>query len=233
MDGSTTEVLLVEDDDGLREALRIHLAGEGLRVRAVEDGPAALDACAACLPDVLVLDLMLPGLSGIEVCTQVRSLYQPSPAVVMVTARDTEADVVLGLDSGADDYVIKPVRPRELLARVRAVLRRIGTPAGPPPAIVRGALRVDPAKRRALVGAVEQRLTATELALLVLLAREPERVWSRLELLETLWSTRHAGYARNVDCHVARLRRKLAAAGLPGAPIETVHGSGYRFVASP
>jgi DNA-binding response OmpR family regulator len=247
MDEPILEVLVVEDDEPLRAVLVHHLSALGWRVRGVGDGPAALDACAQRQPDVVVLDVMLPGASGIEVCTQLRALYDPSPGVLMLTARDAEADVILGFDSGADDYVVKPCRPKEVIARLRALGRRVRHPsrAPEPPVpdagapvpsspdkapLVHGALKIDEGKRRVTVGANALRLTPTEFELLHHMARVPERAFSRMDLLQEVWGSSHAGYARNVDCHVTRLRRKIEAAGLVPAPIETVHGMGYRFV---
>jgi DNA-binding response OmpR family regulator len=228
------DLLLVEDDAGLGDVLRLHLAAEGWAVRVATDGEAALAACAQSLPDVVVLDVMLPRRSGLEVCAALRALYHPSPGVVMLTARDSELDVILGFEVGADDYVIKPSRPRELVARVRALLRRIErAPAAPvaerAEALVHGALSIDVDARRVTVGGELLKLTPTEYTLLVHLARIPARVFSRQELLAAVFDSAHEGYARNVDCHVTRLRRKLEAAGLMPAPIRTVHGAGYAF----
>ncbi len=222
-------VLVVEDDAPLRELLAKHLAAEGWAVRAVGDGEAALAECEARRPDVVALDLSLPGRSGLEVCTELRLRFHPSPGVIMVTARASELDVVLGFEHGADDYVVKPCRPRELVARVKALARRIFGDDGtrPPEAIAVGALRIEPAARRAAAGSRPLKLTATEFALLAELMRAPDRVHTRGDLLRRVFDSTHEGYARNVDCHVARLRRKLEAAGLAPAPIETVHGVGY------
>jgi DNA-binding response OmpR family regulator len=227
----TADVLIVEDDDALREVLRIHLSADGLAVRAAPDGEIALAMCDERRPAVAVLDVMLPGRSGLEVCVALRERFDPSPGVLVLTARGDEADVLLGFDSGADDYVLKPCRPREVVARVRALLRRVEPhhDGAHEEAIVHGPLRIIPAQRAALVDGRPLRLTATELDLLALVARHPSRIFTRVELLEAVWRTKHAGYARNVDCHVARLRRKLEAAGLGPAAIETVHGAGYRF----
>jgi DNA-binding response OmpR family regulator len=237
MDSPSLDVLIVEDDDAARAVLAHHLGAERWSVRAVADGAAALEAVRERAPDVVVLDVMLPGACGLEICAALRALSSPSPGVLMLTARDGEADVILGFDSGADDYVVKPCRPREIIARVRALGRRVGQSSRPPPdardedrAVVHGALHIDPRARRALVADKALRLTPKEFELLVLLASEPSRVHSRVDLLERVWDSTHAGYARNVDCHVTRLRRKLEAAGLCPAPIETVHGTGYRFV---
>jgi len=233
------DVLIVEDDAALGDVLAVHLAAEGWRLRRVTDGDAALTACAEQLPDLVVLDVMLPKRSGLEVCAALRALYHPSPGVVMVTARDTELDVILGFEVGADDYVLKPFRPRELVARARALQRRLGravaapTAAGAPRAtgsvIAHGELRIDADARRASVGELVLRLTPTEFELLLLLARTPDRAWSRKELLEQVFESTHEGYSRNVDSHVMRLRKKIELAGIRPAPIRTVQGTGYRF----
>jgi DNA-binding response OmpR family regulator len=234
--GRSLEVLLVEDDVALREILQLHLAAQpGWNIRAAGDGEAALAACAATLPDIVVLDVMLPGRSGLEVCAALRALYQPSPGVLMVTARAEEVDVIVGFEVGADDYVIKPCRPREIVARVKALARRVrpnddrSEPAATA-ALVYGSLSIDPGGQKVTVAGQPIKLTPTELAMLIELASEPNTIHSRGRLLERVFDTNHEGYARNVDCHVARLRRKLDAAGLVPSPIETVHGTGYRFV---
>jgi DNA-binding response OmpR family regulator len=233
------DVLIVEDDAALGDVMELHLAAEGWRLRRVEDGEAALAACADRLPDLVVLDVMLPKRSGLEVCAALRALYHPSPGVVMVTARDTELDVILGFEVGADDYVLKPFRPRELVARVRALTRRLGrfVPGAPDPDLVRttgtmvvhGGLRIDVAARRVTVGDMALKLTPTEFELLLFLARTPQRAWSRKELLEKVFDSTHEGYSRNVDSHVMRLRKKIELAGLSPAPIRTVQGTGYSF----
>ncbi|NOU31472.1 MAG: response regulator transcription factor [Polyangiaceae bacterium] len=223
------DIVLVEDDTTLSDVIAMHLRAEGFRVRAAADGEAALDACAAQRPDVVLLDVMLPKKTGLEVCAELRRLYGASPGVVMLTALGSEADVVCGLDAGADDYVVKPIRPRELLARVRSLGRRIGA-VGTTHDLAFGPLRVSPSARQVKVHEATVRLTATEWDLLFGLVSEPLRVFSRAELLSRVFDTTHAGYARNVDCHVTRVRRKLEGAGLAPAPIETVHGQGYRFV---
>jgi DNA-binding response OmpR family regulator len=225
----TADVLVVEDDNALREVLRMHLAAEGMTVRAAAEGEAALVMCDDRCPAVAVLDVMLPGQSGLEVCVALRARFDPSPGVLMLTARGDEADVLLGFDSGADDYVLKPCRPREVVARVRALLRRTEPHSERPGTLVRGPLRIIEAQHTVVVHGHPLRLTPTEFTLLATVAQHPGRMFSRAELLETVWATKHAGYARNVDCHVARLRRKLESAGLAPAPLETVHGFGYRF----
>jgi DNA-binding response OmpR family regulator len=231
-------ILVVEDDRPLREVTTLHLERAGYLVEAVGDGEAALAACAASRPDAVVLDLMLPGRSGLEVCRELRARYTPSPGIVMVTARGSEADMVIGLDAGADDYVVKPFAPPILLARLAALCRRLrdsGSGAGAGGAassseiVAWGELRVDLGARRADLAGRALSLTPTELALLARLCARAGQVLSRQQLLQELFGTSHDGYARNVDCHVTRLRRKLEAAGLTPAPIHAVHGVGYRL----
>ena len=223
------DIVLAEDDATLADVLAMHLRAEGFDVRAASDGAAALALCEDALPDLVLLDVMLPKRTGLEVCSELRRAHGARPGVVMLTALGSEADVVCGLDAGADDYVVKPIRPKELLARIRSLLRRLTGP-NDAQAVVFGPLRLDRPARQAYVGDKALRLTATEWEILACLALEPKRVWPRAELLARVFDTTHAGYARNVDCHVARLRRKLEDAGLSEKPIETVHGVGYRFV---
>ncbi|MFN0250578.1 MAG: response regulator [Kofleriaceae bacterium] len=224
-------VLLVEDDDALREVTAGHLARAGYDVEAVADGEAALEAARRERPAVVVLDLMLPKLPGLEVCRALRSQFDPSPGVVMVTARGSEADMVIGLDAGADDYVVKPFAPPILLARLAALIRRLRDtqPARANPVTSWNDIAIDQQARRATVRGKPITLTPTELAVLSRLCAEPGVVLSRKQLLEEVFGTTHDGYARNVDCHITRLRRKLESAGLEPAPIHTVHGAGYRL----
>ena len=222
-------VLLVEDDRALREVTAHHLAGAGYAVEAVGDGEAALEAYDQRRAGVVVLDLMLPGASGLDVCRELRARYAPTPGVVMITARGSEADMVTGLDAGADDYVVKPFPPRVLIARVAAVFRRLGAAAL---VTAWGEIEVDGDGRRASVAGAPLALTTTVLDLLAVLVAAPGRVFSRRELLERVFATSHDGYARNVDCHVTRLRRKLEAAGLSPAPIYGVRGAGSRLGAA-
>lgn len=231
--GGPLDVLLVEDDPSLREVLAIHFGAEGWLVRATGDGLDAIAQCRARAPHVAVLDVSLPGASGIEICQHLRDGYSPAPGVVMVTARGSEVDVLLGLDVGADDYVVKPCRPREVVARVRALARRVRpelVEARSAGARVLGPLVIDTGAMRVTVRGAEVKLTATELALLAELSARPDVVHPRGELLQSVFGLTHEGYSRNVDCHVARVRKKLEAAGLGESPIHTVHGVGYRFV---
>jgi DNA-binding response OmpR family regulator len=226
-------VLLVEDDDALREVTAGHLARAGYIVEAVADGEAALEAARRERPAVVVLDLMLPKLPGLDVCRALRAQFDPSPGVVMVTARGSEADMVIGLDAGADDYVVKPFAPPILLARLAALVRRLREtqPTRTTSSSNTGwnDIVIDPQARRATARGKPLTLTPTELAVLARFCAEPGVVLSRKQLLEEVFGTTHDGYARNVDCHITRLRRKLEAAGLEPAPIHTVHGAGYRL----
>ncbi len=226
----TLDIVLVEDDVGLAEVMTMHLVDSGFTVRTAADGEAALERCAEARPDLVLLDVMLPKKSGIEVCVELRRTYGPLPGVVMLTALGSEADVVCGLDAGADDYVVKPVRPRELLARVRSLARRLSATPSASVELVYGPLRINVERRTVHVHETLLRLTATEFEVFHCLATDPQRVFARAELLQRVFDTSHTGYARNVDCHITRLRRKLEGAGLSPSPLETMHGVGYRFV---
>ena len=221
-------VVVVEDERVIAGALAARLRAEGFRVEVAHDGPGGVELCRRLRPDVVVLDVMLPGFDGLEVCRRVQAL-RPVP-VLMLTARDAEADVLVGLGVGADDYVTKPFSPREVVARVRALLRRVeraGALDGDALLAV-GALEVDPAARRVRLAGREVRLTATEFALLEHLARRPGVVLSRERLLAEVWNYADATGARTVDSHVAGLRRKLG----PGV-VRTVHGVGYALQEQP
>jgi len=222
-------VLVLEDDPTVAEVVAGYLARAGYRVAHAADGPTALETAAATRPRLVVLDLMLPGLDGLEVCRRLRAEHGPVP-VVMLTARNAEADRILGLELGADDYLAKPFSPRELVLRVASVLRRA---EAPPPASAAAVLRagdldVDPAARRAERGGRPLSLTGREFDLLVFLLRHPGRVFSREELLRRVWGW-DFGDASTVTVHVRRLREKIE--DDPAAPrlISTVWGAGYRF----
>jgi DNA-binding response OmpR family regulator len=218
-------ILVVEDEPTLASAVAARLRAEDYVVEVATDGRAALDAAAATPPDLVVLDLMLPGLDGLEVCRRLQ-VARPVP-VLMLTARGEEADRVIGLGVGADDYLTKPFGMRELVARVRALLRRVERarelaterPAEP---LVLGPLRVDPARRRVARNGTEVHLTPTEFDLLVCLGERPGHVRTREELLARVWDWPDASATRAVDSHVKTLRRKLGA-----ELIRTVHGVGY------
>jgi DNA-binding response OmpR family regulator len=227
-------ILVVEDERDLNNLVRRHLEDEGHRVVQAFDGPAAVQAAQAERLDLVILDWMLPGLDGLEVCRRVRR--ESIVPILMLTARSEEIDRVLGLEVGADDYLTKPFSVRELLARVRAILRRVelmraeGSAADEPapPALEAGPLRVDLAQHLASLDGRPVELTPKEFDLLVLLLRHPGRAFSRDYLIEKVWGYDAAGSDRTVDTHVLRLRKKL---GTVGDRIETVWGLGYRFKA--
>jgi two-component system response regulator MtrA len=223
-------VLVVEDDASIREVVGISLRRAGLRVSAVGDGGEALARLAGERFDAVVLDLMLPGVDGLEVCRRLRAAGDPIP-IVMLTARADTHDVVVGLELGADDYVVKPFAPPELVARVRAALRRAR--GGEDRRLLRvGPLEVDEAAFRARVAGRELQLTATEFRLLAELARRPGQVFTRELLLDRVWNAHYLGDSRLVDVAVQRLRAKLE--DDPSAPrlLHTVRGVGYRLDAA-
>jgi len=222
-------ILVVEDDRALREITAMHLATAGYAVEAVGDGEAALIACAAALPDAVVLDLMLPRRTGLEVCRELRARYAPSPGVVMVTARGSDADMVIGLDAGADDYVVKPFAPPVLLARLGALCRRLRARTAVAEVVRWSDIVIDVTARRVEIRGQALTLTPTELAVLAYLCARPHQLVTRKQLLDEVFGTNHEGYARNVDCHIARLRRKLEGLGWSPAPIHAVYGAGYRL----
>ena len=225
MAGAT--IAVIEDEPAIADAVAARLRAEGYAVETAVDGPSGVDLCARLAPDLVVLDVMLPGLDGIEVCRRVQAA-RPVP-VLMLTARDDETDVLIGLGVGADDYVTKPFSMRELVARVKAVLRRADRAAEDHSAgaIVDGDLRIDPAARRVLRGQEEVHLTPTEFELLHHLARRPGIVHGREQLLLDVWGYADGAGARTVDTHVAALRRKVGP-----ERIRTAHGVGYAFEAS-
>ena len=213
-------VVVAEDDPSVTDLLRLYLTRDGFGVQTYADGAVALQAVRTARPVALVLDVGLPGLDGIEVCRRLRAEGDRTP-VLFVTARDDEADRVLGLEFGGDDYVTKPFSPRELVARLHAVLRR--TQPAESTRLELGPVVVDTAQRRVWSGGEPVHLTATELDLLVHLLRFPGRVHGRAELLAAVWGYDAAAGTRTVDVHVAQLRAKLG----PDAPIRTVRGTGY------
>ena len=222
-------VLVVDDDPTVSDVVRRYLEQDGCLVRLVADGPAALSAAAADPPDVVVLDRMLGAVDGFEVCRRLRA-HRPDLPVVMLTALGEEADRVAGLEVGADDYVTKPFSPRELVLRVRSVLRR-AAPA--PEAVLRdGDLIADTGRRTATHGERELSLTVREFDLLEFLLRNPGRAWSRAQLLEKVWGWQF-GDESTVTVHVRRLREKIEHD--PAAPVRlrTVWGVGYRYEPEP
>jgi len=224
---SARHALVVDDEPPIRELVRGYLEREGFAVTVAEDGQAALAAARAEKPDVVVLDLMLPGLDGLEVCRQLRTFTDAY--VLMLTARSEEIDRIVGLSIGADDYLVKPFSPRELVARVRALLRRPRATARPP---TPAGLELDASRHDVRVDGAAIDLTATEFGILAALAVEPGVVVSRAALLDSVWGPEFVGDDHLVDVHVANLRRKLGDdAGRPRF-VETVRGFGYRLATS-
>ncbi|GIF16629.1 response regulator transcription factor [Actinoplanes teichomyceticus] len=224
----TPQVLVVDDDPTVSDVVRRYLEQDGCRVRLAGDGLAALAAVDAERPDLVVLDLMLGGVDGLEVCRRLQR-DQPGLPVVMLTALGEESDRVLGLEVGADDYVTKPFSPRELTLRVRSVLRRAGPAAAPRPALLRdGDLVADTGRRTAELAGRPLALTVREFDLLEFLLRHPARAWSRAELLERVWGWRF-GDQSTVTVHVRRLREKIEVDPAAPARLVTVWGVGYRY----
>jgi DNA-binding response OmpR family regulator len=213
------KILVVEDERTIAEAVAARLRAEGFAVQIASDGPGAVEAARRVPPDAIVLDVMLPGFDGLEVCRRIQA-QRPVP-VLMLTARDDETDLLVGLAVGADDYLTKPFSMRELAARVHALLRRAARSSAP--ALLRlGDLEINLAERRVLRSGVEAHLTPTEFDLLVHLAGKPRTVLPRERLLADVWGWADASGTRTVDSHIKGLRRKLGA-----DLIRTVHGVGY------
>ena len=223
-------ILVVEDEPALADAVGYALRGDGHDVEAVADGEQAIAAAQERPFDLLVLDLMLPGVSGIEVCRRLRG--ESAVPILMLTARDAEVDRVLGLEAGADDYVTKPFSMSELLARVRAILRRRELDAREAhPTREIGGLHLDLERYEATVDGKPVQLTQSELKLLALLSRDPGRVFSRREIMQHLWESDYIGDARAADLHVSNIRRKIERDPENPERLLTVRGAGYKLVA--
>ena len=222
-----TTVLVVEDEIEIARVVRDYLRNAGFEVIVVGDGGSAVASVRSAKPDLLVLDLGLPGRDGLDVAREIRR-WSDTP-IVMLTARGDETDRVVGLEIGADDYVVKPFSPKELVARVRAVLRRTRTAARGDEIVRAGDVEIDTAKMRVSVGGTQVDLTPTEFQLLATLAREPGRVFTRSQLLDAVHGVAIESYERAIDAHVKNIRRKIEPT--PGSPryVVTVHGVGYRF----
>jgi DNA-binding response OmpR family regulator len=229
-------ILVVDDERKIVDLVRLYLEREGYRVLAAYDGKSALDLARQEKPALIVLDWMLPGMSGVDVC---RTLRQESAVpIVMLTARAEETDKLIGLELGADDYVTKPFSPRELAARVRAVLRRgegaAAQGAGQPPApITVGDVTADMARHQVRVAGRAVELTPTEFALLAALIQSPGRVYTRLQLLDKALGDSYEGYERTVDAHIKNLRQKLEPDPAKPRYVITVYGVGYKFADKP
>jgi len=221
------KVLVVDDEKHIVELARIYLTREGYEVEGVGDGSQALARFGQIKPDLVVLDIMLPGADGLEICKEIRK--QSQVPIIMLTARDEVTDKVVGLEVGADDYLTKPFHPQELVARAKALLRRARLEPDAPKLIRAGKLEVDLERHEVRHEQAKVQLRPKEFDLLTLLARYPGRVFQRSELLDLVWGYDFPGYTRTVDVHVQQLREKLAAAGVTAPSIETVWGVGYRL----
>jgi DNA-binding response OmpR family regulator len=219
-------ILVVDDAPNIVELLRMYLEREGYEVAEAGDGPSAIEAHRRIRPDLVLLDVMLPGMDGFEVCRAIRR--EADTPIVMLTARTDDVDAIVGLEIGADDYVTKPFNPRALVARVKAILRRTDGTVRMGRSIEVGSLRIEPRRREVAVGGRVVELRAREFDLLAALARDPGVVLTREMLLEDVWGTDFPGETRTVDVHVSELRKKL---GPDGPAIESVRGVGYRLIA--
>ncbi len=226
-----TKILVVDDEPNIVELNRMYLEGAGYQVVTARTGPEALDRFRSERPDLVVLDLMLPGIDGLSICREIRQ--KGATPIIMLTARTEDVDRIVGLELGADDYVTKPYNPRELVARVRAVLRRTNPPAEaapPAPALQLGDVSLDPARRTVTIGAESISLRTKEFDLLQCLLEHQGLVLSREQLLSQVWGYDFAGETRTVDVHVAGLRKELRASNVA---VETVWGIGYKLVGPP
>jgi DNA-binding response OmpR family regulator len=224
------KILLVEDEAKIARTVRLYLEQAGYQVATVDDGALAMPAFRHEQPDLIILDLMLPHVDGWDLCRQFRR--ESGVPIIMLTARNEETDRIIGLELGADDYITKPFSPREVVARVRAVLRRSQGLVQPPHLIRAGELVIDLDRHEVTVAGQVVALTALEFDLLAAFARHPGRVFTRLKLLEQVEdTTTYAGYERTVDQHIKNLRAKLGDDARQPRYIATVHGVGYKFIA--
>jgi two-component system response regulator RegX3 len=225
-----SRVLVVDDEPAIRDAVAYALRTDGFEVDEAGDGEAGLEQALSGEHDVVVLDLMLPGMSGTEVCRRLRT--ESAVPVIMLTARGAEVDRVLGLEIGADDYVTKPFAMSELIGRIRAILRRRELDrSGGAQKLRVGSLELDPMRHEARVAGESKRLTPSEFKLLLLLAEQPERVFSRREIMQHLWDSEYVGDQRACDIHISNLRQKLERDPAHPERIVTVRGVGYKLAA--
>jgi len=221
------KVLVVDDEEHIIELARLYLSREGYQVEGVADGAQALLRFGQLKPDLVVLDIMLPGMDGLTICREIRKISQVP--IIMLTARDEVTDKVVGLELGADDYLTKPFHPQELVARAKALVRRAKLEPDQPKLIRAGKLEVDLERHEVRFGEAKLQLRPKEFDLLALLARHPGRVFQRSELLDLVWGYDFPGYTRTVDVHVQQLREKLAGGGVTDPSIHTVWGVGYKL----
>lgn len=224
----TPRILFIEDEPAIREMVEMALTRAGYEVASAQDARSAMASISDRYPDLILLDWMLPDTSGLELARQIRKDKQiKTIPIIMLTARDTESDMILGLESGADDYMTKPFSPRELVARIKALLRR-SAPHSADEVIEHFGLRLDTGSQRITFGDTEIKVGPTEYRLMLFFMTHPERVYTRAQLLDHVWGQTTYVEERTVDVHIRRLRRALEPFGLAGY-IETVRGSGYRY----
>jgi two-component system phosphate regulon response regulator PhoB len=222
------QILVVEDDPGIQELIEVNLVRAGHLVTCAASGELALGIARVTLPDLILLDWMLPGMSGVDLARQLRAdVRTRDVSIIMLTARDEERDKITGLETGADDYITKPFSPRELLARIAAVLRR-RVPHATEVAVEMGGLKLDPGTQRVTVDGLHLPLGPTEFRLLHFLMTHTNRVYSRVQLLDQVWGDKFSGEERTVDVHIRRLRAAMEECG-HDTMIQTVRGSGYSF----
>jgi two-component system alkaline phosphatase synthesis response regulator PhoP len=227
-EGVAQTILIVDDEARIVKLVRDYLERAGFDVIAARDGETALTLAHVEQPDLIVLDLMLPGVDGLDICRRLRQ--ESGVPIIMLTARVEEADRIVGLELGADDYVTKPFSPRELVARVRATLRRANGQMGPTTILRAGDVELDTASLTAVVAGEPVDLTSTEFQLLVTLVRQPGRIFSREQLLEAVHGVAFESYDRSVDSHIKNIRRKIEPDPRKPRYIQTVYGVGYRFM---
>jgi DNA-binding response OmpR family regulator len=224
---SGQKVLIVDDEEHIIELARLYLSREGYQVEGIADGALALAKFGQMKPDLVVLDIMLPGMDGLTICREIRKLSQVP--IIMLTARDEVTDKVVGLELGADDYLTKPFHPQELVARAKALVRRAQAEPDQPRLVRAGKLEIDLERHEVRYGEARVQLRPKEFDLLALLGRHPGRVFQRSELLDVVWGYDFPGYTRTVDVHVQQLREKLANGGVVDPTVQTVWGVGYKL----
>jgi two-component system OmpR family response regulator len=223
----SSKVLVVDDEVHIVELARLYLTREGYEVEGVGDGDQVMARFGQLKPDLVILDIMLPGIDGLTLCKEIRK--QSQVPIIMLTARDEVTDKVVGLEVGADDYLTKPFHPQELVARAKALLRRARVEQDLPKLIRAGKLEIDLERHEVRFGTARVQLRPKEFDLLTLLARHPGRVFQRSELLDLVWGYDFPGYTRTVDVHVQQVREKLGVASITDPSIQTVWGVGYRL----
>ena len=220
-------ILVIEDEVKIAELIEKYLYLEGFKTSLIHDGNCALDAVNELNPDLIILDIMLPGTNGIELCSKIRQ-FSDVP-IIMLTARVEEIDHLIGFDVGADDYVTKPFKPKELMARVKAILKRRRMPSSKPSTFTAGNIIVDPSEYKVLVKNEELKLTINEFSLLKILIASPNKVFSRQDLLTMTQGMYFESYERSIDSHIKNLRKKLTQADPDSHYIESIYGVGYKF----